>query len=772
MKNKKIIFASVAIQCFLAFLPLLLMPFQKPLDFTLLPEIIEERDVLSEALDLPAGIYAVQVDYEAETDGGVFSWEYDEEKTDYHSFHGDSFDLKNDKTTYNFHIYLDAAAYDLRARFKYGKQEGDMRPQLIRIVTSKLTYFRTSLRIFGFFIILNLVLFYRHWMWEKDATTKIIPLALLVIAFFSSLLLFKYGSSGGLDLLSHLYRIDGLKNGLLSGQFPVRVQPGWLNGYGYAIGMFYGDILLLPFALLRLMGITLTTAYTLYVFSINLLTAILAYVSFKGISKDPIIGLTCSAVYTLGQYRLIDIYFRAAMGEYSAMAFFPLILYGFYLLLTSEARKDSRGIWCLVFGFSGILHTHTLSCEIVFLYATMGCLMFAKKLLKEKERLLAIGKAALLTIVINLWYLVPFMDFYLRDKFFVNDGSRDGFTIQYIGTELQRIFAPAYFGMTEDLPATLGGTLTLALFAGIGWALLASKQQKANAQVKGICRMLLLGVLSLWMSTDLFPYDALRACPPVYKTLTMIQFPWRFLGMTCVLMTFVLAGLLAELKHYCLTTNSFGMTKQKSPSVSRKQETSAGNTESISITSVFPKTYVYPLLLGTVLMLGVFQGIEYQIYEDVHADMHHYYSDLIGIDSFAQNAGEYIPSGSDWAYFNRPYVYNLDGKVYVPDFELGNGYVRAQAISQQETGTQEEPGIVCVPLLFYRGYEAKDLETGARLGISKDWNNVLTVEIPADYSGTFEVRYKGLWYWRISDLISLVCVVGLVGWKNRTLWKR
>ena len=35
---------------------------------------------------------------------------------------------------------------------------------------------------------------------------------------------------GGGDIVFHMMRIEGVKDGLVSGQFPVRIPPEWLFG--------------------------------------------------------------------------------------------------------------------------------------------------------------------------------------------------------------------------------------------------------------------------------------------------------------------------------------------------------------------------------------------------------------------------------------------------------------------------------------------------------------------------------------------------------------
>ena len=67
----------------------------------------------------------------------------------------------------------------------------------------------------------------------------------------------------GHDLIFHLYRIEGIAQGLIEGQFPVRMQTVQAAGYGYPVSIMYGDIFLYPVALLVILGMSINNAYNL-----------------------------------------------------------------------------------------------------------------------------------------------------------------------------------------------------------------------------------------------------------------------------------------------------------------------------------------------------------------------------------------------------------------------------------------------------------------------------------------------------------------------------
>ena len=83
----------------------------------------------------------------------------------------------------------------------------------------------------------------------------------------------------GHDMNFQLYRIEGIKDGLLSGQFPVRIHPTHANGYGYATPVLYPELFLYIPAVFRLMGMSVVGSFQLFLLLINTATAFIMYLS-------------------------------------------------------------------------------------------------------------------------------------------------------------------------------------------------------------------------------------------------------------------------------------------------------------------------------------------------------------------------------------------------------------------------------------------------------------------------------------------------------------
>ena len=166
-----------------------------------------------------------------------------------------------------------------------------------------------------------------------------LPLCLLGITVLACLPLFSNYLYVGHDLDYHLQRITAMAAELSYGQFPVRLTTTTLNGYGYANPLCYCELFLLLPALLYNLWLPLRTCYQIYIFAVTLATCLIAYFSFGRITESRRLGLLGAMLYTLSCYRLVCVYTRAAVGEFTAMAFFPLVLLGLYGLYTKDKPR-------------------------------------------------------------------------------------------------------------------------------------------------------------------------------------------------------------------------------------------------------------------------------------------------------------------------------------------------------------------------------------------------------------------------------------------------
>lgn len=561
---------------------------------------------------------------------------------------------------------------------------------------------------------------------KKEKLQEVLFLGGIII--FASYPLFTSFLTEGDDIVFHLLRIEGMKEGLLSGQFPVRIHPFQFRGYGYASSIFYGEILLYIPAVLRLCGFPLQTAYKVFLLLVNCVTAFVSYKSILTIVKDKKTAMICCFVYVLAPYRLTNIYVRSAVGEYCAMIFWPVIACGLYRLFTMDTdSKEYKKIWIfLTIGYTGLIQTHLLSCELAAAVSVIVCLIMIKKLFR-RDTILELVKFFGMTVFLNAFYLVPFLDYMIKGGILVVDnGSLQTNAIQGNGIYPAQLFnlfvngsgmayghgVDAYkvLGMSDEMGTTAGIALLTGLVVFLYMCIGYYQKIKEEKLFKTAFLMGIAGMLALIMSTNVFPWDVL--CRNFGSLVYNLQFPWRMLSVGTMFLTLLLGCTLVMAKH---------VLEQKS----------------------------YRIIVAVVIAVNVITA-GFMLYDRLNTSKGMYVYDAV---TFANNGSgslnEYLPSETDAGLLNE-YEPAATQNLIMTDYEK-----QYTNITFHVKESENIPGKVVVPLLAYEGYEAED-KSGDRLELSKDENGVLTVVIPAGYEGNVSIHYEGMWYWHAAEIISLI----------------
>ncbi|MDD4851156.1 MAG: hypothetical protein PHO10_10740, partial [Gemmiger sp.] len=558
-----------------------------------------------------------------------------------------------------------------------------------------------------------------------------------IIAFASLPTLCNYVLYGH-DLSIHLARIEGLKAGLLAGQFPVRLDPGILNDHGYPFSIMYGDLLLYPAALLRIVGFSLKNVYLLYVVGVNTATALVCWYCLRKMLSSDRLALVGTALYTLAFYRLTNVYVRASVGEYSAMIFLPLVIYGLWRIYTAPCAGPNPPAgqkpapWCwlpLAIGFSGLLQTHLLSTEMAGLFTLLFCLFALRRTLRASV-FLPLCKAAGACIAWNLWFLVPFVQYMAGgvcnisgkyDAAFLADSASPLF-------QLLAMFAPGA-GVSQSIASGIGGEMPLTvgtvLVAGAALLLPCLADPGVAAAVPdGRLRLhtggwlLGFGGLALLAASDLFPwYDIFLNCTWLSKLLGKLQFSWRFLSLATVLLAFcscVAVGLLAK----------------KYPGPAR--------------------TLALCLVIFTLVPAG------FLMYEAGQNNYILHYESLASVDEQALQlgGGEYLPATMNGE--SRP-AWDTYDPVFDPALAVSDYQKTGLAITFTAQNTGDAPATATLPLLCYPGYTALG-EGDTPLPIT-DNQGFISLALPAGYTGAVSVEFTGFWYWHFFDGVSLGAIL-------------
>ncbi|MBD5524719.1 MAG: hypothetical protein HDR04_09910 [Lachnospiraceae bacterium] len=607
----------------------------------------------------------------------------------------------------------------------------------IRITTATVDTRNFMFRIAILFMVLDLILIIyalRDRLFADAEVKNQYKLLFLLICLSSLPLTVNYLFSNAQDLGFHLIRIEGIKDGWMNGVFPVKIPTNWMEGHGYAVSVFYGDLLLYIPAFLRIFGVSILGAYNFYVFMINVLTVVISYYCFSRMSNRHN-GLVCAAIYSLNIFRLYDVYSRAAVGEYTAMAFMPLVLYGLWKVykLPEESTEHGRSWITITAGCTGIFLSHMISTEMVALFVILAVVILWRKTIRKKTFVVLI-KTLGATVLLNLWFLLPFLDYMMSGTYAINNLDRyvpyrmeekGGYIVQLFMTDYVAMGSSGAIssrGAASSMPHTAGNAV---MFILIGWFLFCMGQKGRDKREKREEYLaVFLSVLSIFMTRYMFPYTWLVDKIPVLTfPVHGLQFQWRFFAVAVVVVLWLLC-----------------IVMQKNW-IDRKKKIFFG---------------------GLLVFLSVSQGITFISKLMNEATVYHIYQEG-GIDTWDIGFAEYIPvedaEGFSVETYTNGYREELvydPGYVSVEEWHREKGTLVIHAQNMSDESSQIE-----VPIILYKGYRAVT-DSGEQLQISPGNFYRIVVSVPAGYSGGIRIGFHEPWYWRVCEAISVVTLFGII----------
>lgn len=541
---------------------------------------------------------------------------------------------------------------------------------------------------------------------------KWIILSLLLIWGLSCLPMRLNAGVIGHDSQYHLARLVALSEGIANGQFPNRIEQSMLNGYGYIGSLFYGEIFLYIPALLILLGVKVQTAYCLYIILINLLTILIVNYCCRKMFQDSRIAILGSIIYTYAPYRYMDIFFRAALGEFTAWAFCPLVVYGFWIIYSKD-KSDKVKIgdcWPLILGASGIIQSHVLSCEMMVLFVAIFCLVCWKKTF-SKNILVALIKNLIVIVLMNIWFLYPFIS---SMKMHLNVFNEMPELIGKRGLELVNILL-VFPVQNMDYRYFLGATFVIgiAIFAYCIFNHATWRMNEDTVYRIGVISFS-FSFISILLTLRCFPYDRISSFSSIIsKVVCMIQFPWRFLMFASLFGTFTICATFRIIsKKECVKKWYFG----------------------------------FQGVLAIILLILVSARFSYD-----EANLAYTKND---VDMNNIGNAEYLLVGSD--------IDKITDKSVIATNGIENSELRFDKgiYSININNNSDSMGTVLLPIFNYDNYTAFDTN-GNVIEHENGDNNQILLNVPAGFHGTILLKYSVPASWRLCEIISLVIIIGL-----------
>lgn len=695
----------------------------------------DERYIAECTLPLPhrieKGIYTVRLHYE--TKSGSYRIYYDcmPDGKHYPAVYSDEYELEPDQEEGSFRIWINSGTDDLilnASRKGAYKDNGDRlyikSMELIRENGISSVY--QMMKFCFLLLFLNAVfaaVLNRERLSQAIRDNRYVVVGLSCIFIISSISVFFHSQNEGHDLPFHLARIVGLGEELSRGNFPVRMQSAWNNGYGYPVSIFYGDILQYLPAVLYMMGTPLLYAYKIYQLFIHGCTVAISYFCYKRLGNDRYIGVACTGLYCLCVNRILNVCLRAAVGEYTAYMFFPMILLGMKEIYAGKREKPSKYGWVILCaGMTGIIQSHVLSFEMVCLLLGISAVLQIRKTFR-KDIFCSLAKSAAATLFLNMGFLLPFLDYSRQEIVILRDKSTFG--VQGNGLSLYELFSMGTVGVGDAtlsvegvkgrFPEALGLGMILVLlltcFALLGW-------QWEKTERRQLLFTIGIAGISLFMSTYYFPGNRLAAIPFVRNVVSSIQFPWRFVTVSIPVLTYAA----------CL--------------VFRKMKI------------VLPMEKTRCMLVGVCIVCAV-QGLQCT---DMIVRSTSGYVKYDGHDLFREPGttmgGEYLFENTDLPEaFSNNSVLGENVAVSKVQREGNEITVACEAFDE---------GYLQFPLFAYKYYQCVDLETGETLPYERGDNDRIRLGLPAGYQGSIKVLFKSPWHWRAAEAVSLFTLIMLI----------
>lgn len=177
---------------------------------------------------------------------------------------------------------------------------------------------------------------------------------LFIIAIIFSLDLFvNRGQPATFDGRTHLTNMAMFYQSIKQGDFPVAWTDGFAN-YGMPLGLLAQQTTSYLGALFNFIVNDIVLSFNLVVLLGSFLSTFFFYI-FLRLYFKPETAFLGAFFFNFAPYRIFNIYIRAALPEFFAAVFIPLILIGSHFLLR---QKNLNGFFIIVFSAAFLILTH------------------------------------------------------------------------------------------------------------------------------------------------------------------------------------------------------------------------------------------------------------------------------------------------------------------------------------------------------------------------------------------------------------------------------
>ncbi len=319
-------------------------------------------------------------------------------------------------------------------------------------------------------------------------------------------------------------RVIVMGKALREGQFPVRWVTDLGYGYGYPIFNFYGPLPYYVGGFFYSLGIDALMATKIMFLVGILLAGFFMYIFVESQAGMPA-GILSALLYMYAPYHAVQIYVRGAVGEFWALAFLPLLLFG----LSSSFRKNFYAWFIGGLGLAGTILSHTLLgytatfflVTFLFLYWTIQAMR------KNIDSSIFVSHILLVTVGLGLsaFFWLPALGEMHLTNVSAQIGSTADFHDHFVC--LSQLwdsswgFGGSVPGCIDGLSFRIGKLLLMLGFASFGLWLF--KRKKVSIDF-GIITGAIVSLLSFF-----FMLPISEKLWEIFPFFSYLQYPWRFL---------------------------------------------------------------------------------------------------------------------------------------------------------------------------------------------------------------------------------------------------
>ena len=250
--------------------------------------------------------------------------------------------------------------------------------------------------------------------WKRLGARLFHPAVPVAIMLGVLCLLVMYPGAKRFDTMFHLGRVDALaEHFLVGGGYPCRLYASSCAGFGYASPLFYGDLFLLPVALLRVCGASLVVCFGALLAEQVILAFCVMYGACKWFGLRARECLACACFFLFAPSTMMMIFSYGQVGMAFATAFLPCVVFP-TLVLLAERGIAPRRLWeaafFLVLGMSACILSHVITAVLAVSFIAILCLCRLPHLFREPRRLACLTFAAVATLGLTAWFWVPMLE--------------------------------------------------------------------------------------------------------------------------------------------------------------------------------------------------------------------------------------------------------------------------------------------------------------------------------------------------------------------------